>query len=526
VSRRGIELTGWAILAIAVTALLVSVRSVISDAHVALGYLLIVLAVSARMGRRVGLVASFVAFVAFNFFFIPPFYTLAIHHRLDWVVLIAFFAASTVATQMLHRAQAEATRAQQRAQEIDRLAAVGAAALNAARAIDAVSAVAHVIRAGLDVSACEIYQVDSDGSGAIFVAHSTRPAQNHSDDRSPDHPRADPRSRAIERAAEGLLIGETSDGTSYVAGTGESLSAGELAFTAETTALLLPLRVRERVIGVLRLYDDESLRLDVPQQRFAEALSYYAVLALERVRFAAEVEHAEALREADQLKDAMLASVSHDLRTPLTTIKALAHDIGEDGDDRAVVIEEEADRLNRFVSDLLDLSRMSAGAEYMNRELVAAEDVLGAALQRVSGAGDSHRIDARLDSDQPLLIGRFDFVHTLRALVNMIENALKYSPDQAIVHVTARRDGSWIAFEVADRGPGVARDDRDRIFEPFVRGADTGGRVGTGLGLAIARQAVELQGGAIRYEPRPGGGSIFTARLPIATEEDLAKMSL
>jgi two-component system sensor histidine kinase KdpD len=514
-NRRALELIVWFLVAIAVTAVLVSFRNVISDAHVALAYLLVVLGASARMGRRTGLIGAFLAFVAFNFFFIRPFYTLAIHHTLDWLVLIAFLAASTVATQMLHREQAEAARAQARAQEIDRLAAVGAAALNAPRALDAVTAVAHVVQTGLDVSLCEIYLNDVGDSEMNAIARAARAGSEVNE----------PAPNAIERAAAGLLICETLDGASYVAGTAESLSAGELVFSPETRAFLVPLRVHDDVIGMLRLYDGGGIRLDARQQRFAEALSYYAVLALERVRFAAKVEHAEALREADELKDAMLASVSHDLRTPLTTIKALAHDIGVSGDERAIIIEEEADRLNRFVSDLLDLSRMRAGAERMQLELIAAEDVLGAALQRVTAARNGDRINARLDPSEPLLVGRFDFVHTLRALVNMIENAIKYSPSDAKVDVTARRDHQWLAFEVADRGPGVARDDRDRIFEPFVRGTDTGARAGVGLGLAIARHSIDMQGGMVTYSPRPGGGSVFTLRLPIASADDLARMS-
>jgi two-component system sensor histidine kinase KdpD len=131
---------------------------------------------------------------------------------------------------------------------------------------------------------------------------------------------------------------------------------------AGARTLLLPLRVRERTVGVLVLLDAAGITFDAARRRLLQALAYYAALAAERVRLAAEAEHADALRQADRLKDALLASVSHDLRTPLTTIKALAHDIGVSGDERAVVIEEEADRLNRFVADLLDLSRLAGGA--------------------------------------------------------------------------------------------------------------------------------------------------------------------
>jgi two-component system, OmpR family, sensor histidine kinase KdpD len=266
--------------------------------------------------------------------------------------------------------------------------------------------------------------------------------------------------------------------------------------------------------------DDDALALDPGQRRFLEALSYYAALGVERVRLAAEAEHAEALRQADKLKDALLASVSHDLRTPLTTIKALAHAIRLRGDERAATIEEEADRLNRFVADLLDLSRLAAGALVVTPEINAAEDLIGAALQRVSGALDGRTLDARVDPAAPLLLGRFDFVHSLRILANLIENALKYAPAGSVVEVSARRAGGareLLEFVVADRGPGVPPAERERIFEPFYRPA---GHVpdarGAGLGLSIARRLAEAQGGSVRYEPREGGGSLFVLALPAA----------
>lgn len=250
-------------------------------------------------------------------------------------------------------------------------------------------------------------------------------------------------------------------------------------------------------------------------------------LSVERVRLIAEAQHTEALREAARLKDALIASVSHDLRTPLTTIKALAHDLLATGDERAAVIEEEADRLSRFVSDLLDLSQLNSGALPLAVELTAAEDLLGAALQRVSGMPGGGEIRARIASDEPILLGRFDFVHSLRALVNLIENALKYSPAGLPVEVEVDREGDRLAFAVRDRGPGVPPTEREHMWEPFHRGAlarpDVGG---TGLGLAIARRLAEVQGGELRYAPRAGGGSVFTLLLPAAEPTAVEEMSL
>ena len=142
----------------------------------------------------------------------------------------------------------------------------------------------------------------------------------------------------------------------------------------------------------------------------------------------AAVERAEALREADKLKDALLASLSHDLRTPLTTIKGLAHELQPLGDERTLIIEEQADRLNRLVTDLLDVARLDGGALPLDIQVNAADDLLGAVVQHVSGRPDRNRLKVALDDPSSLSLGRFDFVHSLRILANLVDNALKYAP--------------------------------------------------------------------------------------------------
>jgi two-component system sensor histidine kinase KdpD len=239
--------------------------------------------------------------------------------------------------------------------------------------------------------------------------------------------------------------------------------------------------------------------------------------AAERIRLAAEAEHAKALREADRMKDALLAAVSHDLRTPLTTIAALGQEIASQGDERALVIAQEADRLGRFVGDLLDFSELRAGASHIRPELNAVEDLLGAAIQRVSGALAGHELRAQIDPGDPILLGRFDFVHTLRIIVNLLENALKYSPPGQPVELSASRRDSLITIVVGDRGPGVPEAERERIFQPFYRAPGVAPDVGgAGLGLAIAAGLAKAQGGSLRYQPRPGGGSLFLFSCPAA----------
>jgi two-component system sensor histidine kinase KdpD len=313
-----------------VTAVLLSFRTVLRDAHVALAYLLLVVAGGAQRGRAMGLALAALAFLCFDWFFLPPYGALVVAKPIDWVVLLAFLATSVVVTQLFERARREA----------------------------------------------------------------------------------------------------------------------DAARTA---------RVRE----------------------------------------------------------AITASVSHDLRTPLTTIKALAHDLAAGGDERAEIIEQEADRLTRLVTDMVDFSRLDGGGIALTIEANEAEDLLGVALERVSGAANGRTITVTLDPAEPLLFGRFDFTQTLRALVNLLENALKYSPQDTTVDVTVKREPQWLRFSVADRGTGIAVAERERVFDPFYRAPgvapDTNG---AGLGLSIARALAEAQGGSLAYEPREGGGSVFILRLP------------
>ena len=472
----------WFAVLAAVTLLLLAFRSRLDKAHVALLYLLVVLAGTLAGDRRLGLSLATVAFLFFNFFFLPPYQTFAIADPLDWLVLVTFLVVSTVAAQMLHRLRSEAEASKRRAAEVDRFATLGAETLSVARADDALAAIEEVIRSTLELGFCRIHTAPEPDQLVSWVAESGHAAIRQS------------------------------DGTVRIGDSEEPDPAG----LGEAYGIFLPLRVRDRTVGVLEIGQDRPLALSPAQWSFLSALRYYAALGVERARLSAEADRAEVLREADRLKDALMASVSHDLRTPLTTIKALAHDMAG-LDDRAITIEEEADRLNRLVADLLDLSRLQGGALPMSIAVNAVDDLVGALVQRVSGAMEGHELRIELEEGGTLLAGRFDFVHALRILVNLVDNARKYSPAGAPVDLIARRRDGDLELAVADRGPGVPVAERERIFEPFYRPAGTPPDVGgTGLGLAIARMLAVAQGGGLAYRPREGGGSVLTLVLPAA----------
>jgi two-component system, OmpR family, sensor histidine kinase KdpD len=483
-------------------------RAELDKAHMGMIFLLIVLGGSARHGRKFGFLLAISCFLSFTFFLLPPYHTFIVANPLDWLVLFTFLITSGVAAQLLYRAQHEAQEARLREQEMDRLSTLGAETLNVVRADEAVQAIARVLQATLRIGICEVYRRDPNSGDLERIACSASP-------NGTTLARSTGTSNQVEQS--GRMPFEW-PGATYLAGRSTDSTRNVLLPTSRpATEFIIPLEVRGHAVGVLRIADHQPISLDASQQRFAAVLSYYAALGVERVRLVSEEERADALQQADRLKDAFLASVSHDIRTPLTTIRALAHELTQTGDDRAHTIVQEADRLNRLVADLLDLSSINAGALPMQPEIAAAEDVVGAALQRLSGVRGAHRIQVFLGTGDTLPVGRFDLRHVLRILVNLLENALKYSPSPSPVEVEVRTDGERLTLAVLDRGPGVPPGEAERIFEPFYRrpGAPPDSP-GTGLGLAIARQLARAQGGNVEYEPRAGGGSAFLLHLPAA----------
>lgn len=448
---------------VVVTAILIPFRADIEQAHVVLVFLLVVLGGSASGGRVFGLGLACVGFLLIDYYFQPPFDTITVDKGLDWIVLLAFLATSVVATQLLARAVTQARLAEERAREIDRFASLGAETLNVGRAEDALRAIANVIRDTVRVAACEIIVLQESDGGPRLAA------------RAPGDVSQDGASRTLE----------------------------------------IPLAVRGHDVGTLRLMHDTPIALDETQRRSLNALSYYAALAVERERLTGQAEHAAALRQANLLKDALLTAVSHDLRTPLTVIKALARRMADRGVEEASVIEGQADRLNRLVADLLDMSRLNSSVLRLSPEVAVAEDLMGAVMREAAVIAGPGRVVPIIERGKPLLLGRFDLAQSLRILSNLIENACKYSPPGAPIELRVVRDGADLLFAVSDRGPGLAESEREQVFEPFYRGIHASPDVGgAGLGLAIARRLAEAQGGSLTHAAREGGGSVFTFRVP------------
>lgn len=492
----------WPCVLAGLTVVMFGARETTGQAHVVLLYLLVVLGGSATGGRGLGLTLAAVSFALVDYYFQLPFDTLSVGKPLDWVVLVAFIATALVATQLLALANEEAVAARERATEIGSLARLGAEALRAGAAADALGRVAHTVATTLPVDRCAIFPWDP-------VAGIARGVTDRGEAISPDDPllmQAARNRRPTARLAAGSFAEYPFIDAEHVADTVGSDPVRELA---------LPLVVGERVLGVLELAAERGVRLEPASRRFLDALTYYAALALDRLRLAREAEQLEQEREANRVKDTVLASVSHDLRTPLTTIKALAEDAALRGDPNAAAIEEQADRLTRLVDDLLDLSRFRANAFSAAPELNIAEDLIGAARRQAHGLLQGRRLETHIDLSTPALVGRFDFVQTLRIIGNLIENAARYASPEHPIELTATQDGDHLKLTVADRGVGVPPEEAERIFDPFYRARNaTADGHRSGLGLSIARRLAEIQGGTLTYAARPEGGSVFTLRLP------------
>ena len=490
----------WTLLLVVTTLLLLLVREQLDKAHVALAFLLVVLGASAAAGRAVGIVVTVAAFLAFNYFFLPPYSTLIIANPLDWGILVTFLITSIVAAQLLYLARSNTEIALARAHEVDRLATLGAETLAAPSAAHALSAIADVMRSSLDAGRVEFYQRDASG-GMQRTTMVELPGFRDA-------------GSALatwfgDRVRLAVLL---PDGTTR-------LDPGALE-GLELVALHRRLDVRDLSVGALRVTYAVPRVITADRARLLNALAYYAALGVERVRLEAHAEQVEAQRRMESLRSALLMAVSHDLRTPLTTIKALAHELTAAAPTTAArIIEDEADRLDALIGDLLDLSRLQAGAVQPVLAINTVDELIGASLQRAHGRLEQRAVAVTLPDD--MLLARYDLTQSVRILVNLLENAAKYSPAGSGIEVLVRRSGDHVAIEVSDEGPGVPAGEEEQIFTPFFRPAATPPDVrGTGLGLSIARGLAESQHGTLLYRRRPSGGSTFVFTLPSAVGPD------
>jgi two-component system sensor histidine kinase KdpD len=412
-------------------------------------YLLAVLPVAVLLGRAYAIGVAVASAALFNFLFLPPLYTFRLSNGEHWFALLVYLVVGIVASDLAVRSRERATEAEQRGREEALLAQMATAFLQAE------SATAELER--FSPAIAEVVRAES---ARVVLGPAKEPPRGES---------------PLE-----LTAGSRRLGTLYVRESGDS-----------------------------------SLAI---RRRFLPALASLVAVALDRERLAREAVEAEALRRSDTIKTAVLQAVSHDLRSPLTAIRVAAESLASpelslDDADRAELLETvrlEVGRLERVVGNLLDLSRLQAGAADPHRELWAFDELLAQAVDQVAGAG---RVEVSLPAEVPVV--EVDAVQVERVLVNLFENALKFSPAEETVHVRVTTTRSEVLVRIVDRGPGIPEAELERIFEPFGRAPGGEERSGSGLGLAIARGFVEGNGGRVWAESRQGQGASFVVALPL-----------
>ena len=483
-------------------------------ANVSMLYLIAVLATAVAFGRGPAILASVAAFLTFDFFFVEPYYTFAVTDPEEWIALLVFLATAVITGQLAADQRRRAEEAMQREREAvvlyDIVRLMSGPDLG--RALDAI---AERLRQELQLTAVAIEVIDSarlDVTRAeagdpevlrLLPASAAVPAQLLHEGPAPT---------ALQRGKPGRWVGVV-----------PPRPPGEPRRIPSDRFHLVPVKVEGQRAGTIVLVRaPEGPRFTAVDDRLLSAVAAQVGQALERVRLRREATEAEVLRRADELKTALLNAVSHDLRTPLASIIASAGSLrqrdvawtGEEQEEFAEAIEEEALRLNQIVGNLLDLSRMEGGTLKPEKgwyDLGAlVDDVLG----RLRPLTAQHRIVVSIPDDLPPVL--LDYVEIDQVLSNLIENATKHTGTGTEIRVSARRNDDEVQVEVADRGLGVPPAALPHLFEPFYRvGAQRPRPKGTGLGLAVAKGLVEAHGGRIWAEKRPDGGVRFVFTLPL-----------
>ncbi len=468
-------------------------KPVFSVQNVDIIFLTAIVCAAVTLGLYPSLFAVILATLAYNFFFLPPLYTFTIADPANVAALFFFTLVAVLVSNLAARTRSQAKVAQARARVTDALYSFSRKLAACVSIDDVLWATAYQMASMLKVRI--VLLLPEDGSLRLKAGY---PPEDELD-------------------AADLAAAQWAWANDREAGRGSDTLPG-------ANRLFLPMRTGRGAVGVVGLDADKPGALLTPdQRRLLDALLDQGALAIERVGLAEDLDSARRIAETDRLRSSLLTSISHDLRTPLasilgagTALRDLAPAL-EEHDKQGLIgtIIEESERLNRFIANLLDMTRLESGAVAPNIALVDLGELVGAALKRAATILADHGIDVRVAGSLPLL--KLDAVLFEQVLFNLLDNAAKYAPPHTSISIQTWRDDHAACLQILDEGRGIADDDAERIFEKFYR-ASKGDRVraGTGLGLAISRGFVEAMGGTISAGNRSDRqGAVFTIRLPI-----------
>lgn len=464
------------VLTVATTVVLYLLREVINPSIVALLFLLPVGLTTALSGLGPGIAAAFAGFLAFNYFFIQPYYTLMVHHTQDLLALLVFLIVAVVISQLVGRTRQSLAKA-------------------LAREGDAICLYDFSNRlAGLHDES-EILQTITSQTMDTFRAEQVEVFVDNTPGQSPS-------------TRKQTIAGWPPE---------DQLLPGP--------AMIIPLQSAARLLGEIRIWRQDPPILP-EEERLLRTFASQSVLAIERARLQQAETRARILEESDRLKTSLLSSVSHELRTPLAAIKASVSGLRSgavDWDNPArqellEAVDEETDHLNQLVENLLNMSRIEAGVLKPVRHWNSLEEIIASAVKRLRQPGKliSHPIESTIPEDLPLV--PVDYLQMEQVFTNLISNSLKYSPEGSPIRIQACLEGEQnLLVQVSNQSPLLPEQDLARIFDKFYRPTTPERVIGIGLGLSICKGIIEAHGGQIWAENLPDGFA-FNFNLPIVWE--------
>jgi two-component system sensor histidine kinase KdpD len=457
----------------------------------AMVYLLGIVLVASHTGKGPSLLSTFLSVAFYDFFFIPPFYTFSVHNVRFFLTFIVMFVVAFVISRLTHRIREQVKASRQRERRTAALYNLSRELVHE-RGIERLCSVS--IKHISDVFLSHVVILLPDVKGNMTIPVTTQ------------------ETFALDERESS--VAQWVFDHRQRAGLGTDTLPGAMA-------LYLPLFTSSRTVGVLGILPGSSSALfDQEQIHILESFANQIAMAIERALLSEETQAALLKAETETLRNLLLSSVSHDLRTPLAAITGatttlLQQDITLDRNSKQELITtiyEEAEHLNAIIRNILDMTRLESGAITVKKEWQSPEEIIGAVLNRFSEKLKDHPVSTNLSSDLPLV--PFDPLLIEQVLMNLLDNAVKYTPLGIPLDLYVSVKGDSLQIELADRGPGIASGEEKRIFEKFVRGSVSRG--GIGLGLTICKAIIDAHGGRIWAENRPGGGAVFRFTLPIS----------
>jgi two-component system sensor histidine kinase KdpD len=448
----------------------------VNHTSVALTLLLAVLIISATWGLAYATVLAVAATALFNYFFLPPTGTFTIADTQNWIALFVFLITAVIASQLSDRARKQKDEAVSRRAELERLYNFSQRLLAADNILQLLNAIPEYVVDSFGVSAAAVYIPEK---GNVYRAGATSPGLDT------DHLQA-------------------------------VTFRGEPVIDVDRHLSLTPLRMGVKTVGAVGVMGSVSTQT-------MNAVGSLIAIAVERANAVESLSKSEAARESEKLRSAILDSITHEFRTPLTSIKAsitsLLSTIDLSADDRRdlmSVINEESDRLNRLVGEAAEMARLESHEFQLDLQVRRISEVVDASLEALKQVLGKHPIDVRVSKELSITM---DGERIQEVLAQLLENAGKYSPPEAPIRITAEFKGEYLEVSVSDQGTGIDDMEQGLIFDKFYRGKNQRYRVqGTGMGLAIARAIVEAHGGKIGVTSQLGRGSVFYFQLPKSRE--------